>query len=105
MTDNPYSSPRIDERIGQQPLAVLPTGPVFALAKPGFIAWAQLRIVYIVLLGMFTIILAVSRVFTIGPKLFTIRGLGMIAVGTVVVNVCYFAGPIVETHVRWLGYK
>lgn len=28
-----------------------------------------------------------------------------IVFGAVVANVLYFAGPIVDTYIRWLGYK
>ncbi len=31
-------------------------------------------------------------------------GAVLIAEGAIVANLCYFAGPIIETYVRWLGY-
>jgi len=33
------------------------------------------------------------------------RLLRLIVLGAVVANVAYFAGPTVETYVRWLGYN
>ena len=26
-------------------------------------------------------------------------------VGAVIANICYFAGPILETYITWLGYR
>lgn len=69
-----------------------------------FIAWERLRVVYVVLLGVFTIVLAIPGVIYNGSQLLTFRGLIMIAEGAIVANVCFFAGPILETYVRWLGY-
>lgn len=31
--------------------------------------------------------------------------LRLIIVGAVVANVAYFAGPTIETYIRWLGYE
>ena len=30
---------------------------------------------------------------------------GMALAGAFFVNTCYFAGPIIETYVTWLGYR
>ena len=49
------------------------------------------------MLGMLTLLLA-------GPNIQQFRTLMLIAEGAIVANICYFAGPIVETYVRWLGY-
>ncbi len=54
--------------------------------------------VFIVMLGLLTLLLA-------GPNLTKLRTLVMIAEGAIVANLCYFAGPITETYVRWLGYE
>lgn len=77
---------------------------IVALAKPVFIAWERLRIAFILLLGAFTMVLAIPGVIHNGPQLLAFRGLIMIGEGAIVANVCYFAGPIIETYVRWLGY-
>ncbi len=99
MTENPYSTPTS----GTQSLSA--TGEDYcenpstlaSIAKPTFLAWERMRVVYIVLLGALTLILAVR-------SLARFRTLFLIAEGAIVANVCYFAGPIVETYVRWLGY-
>ncbi|WP_146393873.1 hypothetical protein [Planctomycetes bacterium CA13] len=33
------------------------------------------------------------------------RTLGIIVKAAIAANVCYFAGPILETYVLWLGYN
>ncbi|MEZ6077097.1 MAG: hypothetical protein R3C56_15945 [Pirellulaceae bacterium] len=104
MTDNPYSSPTTDTTIGRKPSTAASGVSIAAVAKPVFIAWERLRVVYVVLLGVFTIVLAIPGVIYNGSQLLTFRGLIMIAEGAIVANVCFFAGPILETYVRWLGY-
>ncbi|MEO8270952.1 MAG: hypothetical protein ABI557_14610, partial [Aureliella sp.] len=34
-----------------------------------------------------------------------LRTIILIIEGAIVANACYFAGPITETYVRWLGYE
>jgi hypothetical protein len=105
MTDNPYSSPTTDKSIGRDSSAVESGSSIATLAKPVFISWEWLRIVYILLLGALTMMLTIPGAIYNGSQLLTLRGLIMIAVGAIVANVCYFAGPIIETYVRWLGYS
>ncbi|QDV86473.1 hypothetical protein [Planctomycetes bacterium TBK1r] len=104
MTNNPYSSPTTDATTDHAASTVESGASVVELAKPVFLAWERLRIAYILLLGAFTAMLAMPGVISNGPQLLTFRGLIMIAEGAIVANVLYFAGPIVETYVRWLGY-
>ena len=99
MTENPYSTPSIDARSGiADSLDASMTSPsLSAIAKPTFLAWERLRLIFIAVLGLLTLLLA-------GPNLLKFRTLVLIAEGAIVSNVCFFAGPIVETYVRWLGY-
>ncbi|MEZ6035647.1 MAG: hypothetical protein R3C17_21320 [Planctomycetaceae bacterium] len=100
MTDNPYSSPAID--IPPHTVAAIPpsvsSNSLAALAKPTFLAWERLRILFIFVPGLVTVLLA-------GRNIAALRTLVLIAEGAIVANICYFAGPIVETYVRWLGYE
>jgi hypothetical protein len=105
MTSNPYSSPTTDTSIGLESSAVESGASIVALAKPVFISWERLRVVYVLLLGAFTMMLSIPGVIHNGSQLLTFRGLIMIAEGAIVANICYFAGPIVETYVCWLGYN
>ena len=97
MTENPYSSPI------SEPQPVARTAPdrhrasLADIAKNVFLAWERLRIAYIILLGLFTALIA-------APTMTEPRTILMIVEGAVIANVCFFAGPAVETYVRWLGY-
>jgi hypothetical protein len=72
---------------------------LLALAKRVFFAWEKLRVVYIALL-------VVETVALIGPLLlFDERIFFMVVEGAIVVNLFFFAGPVVETSIRWLGYE
>ena len=104
MTNNPYLSPTPETTTGRASSTIESEASVVALAKPVFRAWERLRIVYILLLGSFTAMLAIPGVIYNGAQLLTLGGLIMIAEGAIAANVFYFAGPIVETYVRWLGY-
>lgn len=99
MTDNPYASPSVD--ISPDTTAELPSSELSksfaAIAKPTFLAWERLRIFFVVVLGLLTLLLS-------GPNIAKIHTLVLIAEGAIFANICYFAGPIVETYVRWLGY-
>ncbi len=68
------------------------------IAKWTFLAWERLRVIYIILLGLLTLLLA-------GPELLRLRTMVMVVEGAIVANICYFAGPIIEIYVRWLGYR
>lgn len=94
MPENPYTSPTSDASDSVQ--AVPQTLGV--IAKSTFLAWERLRVIYIILLGLLTLLLA-------GPELLRLRTMVMIVEGAIVANVCYFAGPTMETYVRWLGYR
>ena len=104
MTDNPYSLPTSNTTISCEPSTVESGVSIVAMAKSVFIAWEKLRIAYVMLLGAFTMMLSIPGVIYNGSHLLTLRGLIMIAEGAIVANVCYFAGPIIETYVHWLGY-
>jgi len=68
------------------------------LVRPIFLAWEKLRLVYIVILAVVTISISGSQIFVFPTLLVIIEG-------AVVANLCYFAGPIIETYLHWLGWK
>lgn len=72
---------------------------LLAVARKVFLAWEKLRVVYVMLLALITIL------FTGVAGLFELRLLRLIVPGAVVANVAFFAGPTLETFVRWLGYN
>ncbi|WP_144058793.1 hypothetical protein [Rhodopirellula sp. SWK7] len=98
MTGNPYASPvpgpDMDRNESHLPADVTLGG----IARPVFLAWERLRVVYVVLLGAFTLLL-------VGSGIFRMPMLVRIGEGAIAANLCFFAGPVVETYVRWLGYR
>jgi cytochrome c oxidase subunit IV len=90
---NPYSSPLAE------PGQPAPSGePLRQIAHRTFLAWERLRVIYIVVLGALTLLLGWQ---SFGSFDYWVTVVG----GAVVANVCFFAGPIVETYVSWLGYQ
>lgn len=68
-----------------------------------FIAWEKLRIVYIGVLAIPTILILIS-VLNGGRRPFGVVAFNAI-VGAVTANLCYFAGPAVESYANWLGMR
>ncbi len=72
------------------------------IARSVFLAWEKLRIAYILILAVVTLLLTGMS----GANAFrNWQLLPLIVVGAFVANIAYFAGPSVETYVRWLGYN
>ena len=98
MTINPYSPSSLET----PKLNVAPTATtnltLVDIVKTTFLAWERLRIVYVLLLGLLTVGL-------VGPQFTQIPMLIVVAGGAVFANLCYFAGPSLESYVRWLGYQ
>lgn len=59
----------------------------------------KLRIPYLIIPTLLTVLLIVMS------EVFHLRLLRMIIPGAVAANVGFFAGPTIETYVRWLGYN
>ncbi|QDV47170.1 hypothetical protein Enr13x_70790 [Stieleria neptunia] len=99
MTKNPYSTPLFDasSATADSQAASTKSLSLGSIAKSTFLAWERLRLIFVVVLGLLTLLLA-------GPDLTKLRTLVLIAEGAIIANVCFFAGPIIETYVRWLGY-
>lgn len=98
MTENPYASstlPATDE------LAVAPPSSLGVLARGIFLAWEKLRLIYIAILGLVTLSLVMMET----DVLFSPGFWGTVLEGAVFANVCFFAGPVIETYVTWLGFK
>jgi ABC-type branched-subunit amino acid transport system permease subunit len=97
MTENPYSATTTSSRaIPESEFAQMSLLPI---ARSVFLAWEKLRIVYVIILAFITILLAGAT------GIFNLALVRLIVLGAVVANVAYFAGPTIETYVRWLGYN
>ena len=71
---------------------------LFAIARRTFLAWERLRVVYVAILAVITILLIAPGGFLNG------RVLLLTVEGAVIANAAYFAGPTIETYIKWLGY-
>lgn len=69
-----------------------------ALARATFLAWEKLRIAYNAVLVVVTLLALAAT------QQVDLWGLGVPLRGAIVANLLYFAGPAMETYVRWLGY-
>ncbi len=96
--DDPYQAPTV---VAEASLAE-ESMTLDALARRTFLAWEKLRVLYVAILVAITLATA------------ALHGLGMLAtvkfwittgVGAVFANIAFLAGPVVETYVRWLGYR
>jgi len=94
---NPYTAPQAEavrsgdtESVAQRTLG--------QVAKGVFLDWEKMRLAYIAILVFFTLLIGWSE---LGNPIFW----GVCVVGAVVTNLCYFLGPIVDTYVRWLGFR
>lgn len=91
---NPYSAPITESgnQVQGEPAVKV---SLLDLAKPIFIKWERLRIVYIVVVGA----VSVAALLRNGP---TDDGLFTLVAGFFIANALYFAGPITEVYVSWL---
>ena len=103
MSENPYSSPLVletspEHKTSAAPFTAASNSNLMEIARSTFLAWEKLRFLYIGLLGTLTLLLC-------GREIVNIEILMLVIAGAFVANVCYFAGPILETYVSWLGLK
>ncbi|MFN7875851.1 MAG: hypothetical protein ACK5PB_11070 [Pirellula sp.] len=98
MNDNPYAA-RSDLSVNKSSVPIQTDDSLLSIARGVFLVWEKLRVIYLVILSLLTIsLVGFSGVFDL-PLVQSI------VFGAVVANVLYFAGPIVDTYIRWLGYK
>ena len=98
---NPYSSPA---ESSEMPItaATQPQDSLDTIARRTFLAWEKLRLIYLAICGGVTLLLGMTG---------AIEGLGTweywqrVIAGGIFANVMYFAGPVMETYLTWLGSK
>ncbi len=67
-----------------------------------FVSWELLRIPYNIILIALTLVLAIQG----SAEIFVSPGFWMFAIqGALVVNICFMAGPVAESYLRWLGIQ
>ena len=103
MHDNPYSSAAthpIEDSLEERSIeAASQSGTLQSIAKKTFLAWEKLRVLYVAILAAVTFALTGTHLFR------DFRLVGLCVEGAVLANIAYFAGPVIETYVRWLGYN
>jgi len=97
-SENPYSSPSVDGP--DTPTKQIESASNLSeIAKRTFLAWEKLRLAYLAILALVT----VASFFVIGNV--SVGEFIFAAVfGGILANVCYFAAPMVETYIGWLGF-
>ena len=83
------------------PLAAVddPPVPFGVVARAVFLQWEKLRLLYLGILIPFTLLVFGAS------GLLTPAGLVLAVFAGLFANVCYFAGPALETYLRWLGVR
>ena len=101
MTENPFAASVVED---SSPAEQTRSTKLGSIARETFIAWEKLRLVYNAILVPLCIglILLASRA-TPQPHVTDLMLWASCIFGGVVANACYFAGPIIETYVAWLG--
>lgn len=98
MNENPYAtSSDLSTETLAEPLRA--DDSLLSTARDVFLVWEKLRVIYVAILGLLTLLLVG------GVGVLSLPLVQSIVFGAVVANALYFAGPIVDTYVRWLGYK
>ena len=99
-SDNPYSSPVSPAAAEDRPAAERES--LGTIARRTFLAWEKLRLVYIAVLAVFALLFGL-----LDPSnmLASMRFWMFVLEGAIIANICYFAGPVIETYVFWLGFR
>jgi uncharacterized protein involved in cysteine biosynthesis len=98
MNDNPYASsskPNAEELGTEPPI----DETLLGIARNVFLAWEKLRVLY---LGILTLLVLLLVGFS---GILNLSLMISIVFGAFFANVFYFAGPVVDTYIRWLGYR
>ncbi len=100
-TPNPYQSSQVVSDVPTVDPNATDVG-LEAIARRTFWEWEKLRLWFNGVLTAWTLL--VAALFTEplfrDPRLWTLA-----TAGGVVANICFFAGPIVETYFTWLGWR
>ncbi|MBL8809785.1 MAG: hypothetical protein JNM43_06370 [Planctomycetaceae bacterium] len=83
----------------------LPHVPLDQLARRIFLAWERLRIVYNSVLVITVLCVGTIYYLQYRPTALPLTGILGIIIPCIGANLCFFAGPIVETYVAWLGNR
>ncbi len=99
MAENPYAAPTDTSSATTPATAHRDEQTLQTVARETFLVWEKLRVAYVAILAVITILLILPC------GVFNRRLLRLTAEGAVVANLAYFAGPTIETYLKWLGYN
>ena len=72
------------------------------IARKTFLEWEKLRLFYVAALAVMTLL---AGAINVSALLLSVEFWVMVAIGAVFANLCYFAGPMIESYVKWLGVR
>lgn len=101
-SNNPYSSPTAEPSPDVSSEPSPPSNTLGAIAKRTFLAWEKLRLVYNFVLAALTgLMVALDYETVVHSDSFVM----LLVEGAIGANLCFFAGPILDTYFTWLGLK
>ncbi|REJ89226.1 MAG: hypothetical protein DWQ35_18565 [Planctomycetota bacterium] len=103
--DNPYVPPTLEASSEAVPNAApasdFSAADFSTVARSTFLAWEKMRILFNAIL----VVISLATAALMGPSSFQLfKFWGLAIFGAIVANLCYFAGPLLDTYVSWLGY-
>jgi hypothetical protein len=101
MSDNPYVPPASENLLTEQP-SIAPQS-LGEIARITFLVWEKLRLVYVSVLAAEVLFMAATHPDSYRRQI--VDFWLIVAFCAVIANLCYFAGPVTETYVTWLGYR
>ncbi|MCA9110393.1 MAG: hypothetical protein KDA52_10620 [Planctomycetaceae bacterium] len=76
--------------------------PLSEIARPVFLSWEKLRLVYVGICVVWCLLLMTFIAMSRDARLLSLL-VPQCVLGGIIANLCYFAGPIIETYAAWLG--
>ncbi len=79
-----------------------PTSSTAEMLRSTFFLWEQLRLIY----NLVLVVVVVTVTAWNDPSKFLLPHFwGLVIPGAVVANLCFFAGPVADSYLRWLGLR
>ncbi len=100
MPDDPYLSPEQIESVKEPEPS---DESLTTIARSVFPNWERLRVSYNLCLFLVTLLIT-AGIHSFAMLAFPMYWLTVLA-GAVFANLCFMAGPALETCIRWLGYR
>lgn len=76
--------------------------PLPEIARPVFLSWEKLRLIYVGICVVWCLLLTTFIAMSRDARVLSLV-VPQCVMGGIIANLCYFAGPIIETYAAWLG--